>query len=164
MSPPKLIEVGKLLKEKGLKGELKLLPFTDDLEKFKEYRYFFIKGRKREVEYFKNSGRFLSIKIKGIESVEEASKYKNSSLMLHRDYLADEGVLIQDYLNLKVIDKTSKKEIGVVSAYLEAGTNSLFQITLSNKTTKLIPANLDFFSHPDFETNSVYLKNHQALL
>ena len=156
MSLHKFIEIGKLLKERGLKGEMKLLAFTDDLEQFKKYTHFFIKGEKRQVEYFKNSGRFLAVKIKGIDDASHAMECRSLPVMIDRESLPKGDVLIQDYLGLKVLDET-KKEIGVISTYLEDGKSGFFKIVLNSGDTKLIPSSLDFFSLPDFKTGRVYL-------
>ena len=164
MSQLSLIEVGKILKERGLKGEFKLIPFTDDIDNFKCYSSFFIKGKRYQVEYFKNLTRFLVVKLKGIDNVNEAIKYKNSPLMIDRSCIPANEILIEDYLNLEVINEKNKKKMGIVSDYIESSLNGLFKITLKNKSTILVPASLEFFGFPNLKEGWVYLRNHQDII
>ncbi len=164
MFQPRRIEVAKILKGQGLKGELKLLPFTDDIGNFKGYTKFFINGCYYEVEYFKDLTRFLVVKLKGIDSVHKAMQYKNFSVMVDRNSIPENEILVDDYLNLEVISKKDKKEIGIISAYIESAPSGIFEITLKNEKTTLVPANLDFFSVPNLEKGWVYLINHEDII
>ena len=74
------LEIGQIVNTFGIKGQVKVVPFTDDIERFDELKkvYIVIKSSRKEVEieevkYHKNQ---VLIKFKGIETVEQAERLK----------------------------------------------------------------------------------------
>ena len=76
MTKNELIETGKIINTHGIHGAVKIDAWSDDSEIFATSKRFVIDG----VEYAKESamtgGRFPIVKLKGIDSPEEAAKYK----------------------------------------------------------------------------------------
>ena len=75
------IEIGQIVNTNGLKGVVKVNPFTDDISKFEELKYIYIqlkselkKVKIEQVRYNKNQ---VLLKLEGIDSIEEAEKYRN---------------------------------------------------------------------------------------
>ena len=78
------LEVGKIINTHGLKGEVKVVTWTDYPEVFEEIGYVWLKKRTgderldiRNVKYQKNN---IIIKFSQINSIEEAEKFKNQIL------------------------------------------------------------------------------------
>ena len=70
------IEIGQIVNTNGLKGVVKVNPFTDDISKFEELKYIYIqlknelkKVKIEQVRYNKNQ---VLLKLEGINSIEEA--------------------------------------------------------------------------------------------
>lgn len=81
-------EIGQIVNHFGIKGMLKVNPFTDDVSKFEtldcillEKDNKLIEVQIEEVKYSKNQ---VLLKIKGIDSIEEAEKYRNCYLKIAR--------------------------------------------------------------------------------
>ena len=75
------IEIGQIVNTNGLKGVVKVNPFTDDISKFEDLKYVYIqlknelkKVKIEQVRYNKNQ---VLLKLEGIDSIEEAEKYRN---------------------------------------------------------------------------------------
>ncbi len=86
----KYLELGQIVNVKGLKGEVKVNPFTDNPEKFKTFKRIIVKN-KSEKEYEIQSVGFnknqVILKLKGINTVEEAETLRGSYILIERDKL-----------------------------------------------------------------------------
>ena len=78
-------EIGQIVNTSGLKGILKIKPFTDDIKKFSNLKTIYIKTKSgltefkiEQVRYVKN---MVMLKLAGIDTVEEASNFYDSNNM-----------------------------------------------------------------------------------
>lgn len=97
------LKLAQVLKPQGIKGEIKLKPFTDDLSRFSKLVHVFIKKNGAFEEYHVESARtykqFAYVKLKGIDSIEQAETLRGAFLYIDRqnaaklpegsDYIAD---------------------------------------------------------------------------
>ena len=85
----KYLEVGQIVNTHGLKGYLKVVPYTDDIERFEELKKIIIVYQKENIEYEIEKVKYLKgmvlLKLKGIEHINEAEKYKNCFLKIKRE-------------------------------------------------------------------------------
>ena len=72
----------------GIKGQVKIVPFTDDITRFDELKEIYVEKKNElklfqieQVNYKKN---MVILKLKGIETVEEAEKLRNCYLKIDR--------------------------------------------------------------------------------
>ena len=72
----KYLEVGQIVNTFGIKGEVKVNPFTDDLERFEELKTVYVEKKKElilyEIEHVKYSKNMVILKLKGIENLKVA--------------------------------------------------------------------------------------------
>ena len=103
------LEVGQIVNTFGVKGFVKVKPFTDDITRFDNLKKVYIckKGQMNEVEieevkYHKN---MVLLKLKGIDDMNEAEKRKGSYLKIHRKDaipLPEGTYFIADLIGLEV--------------------------------------------------------------
>ena len=84
----KRLEIGQIVNTFGIKGEVKVNPFTDNITRFDELKtvYVKIKGKSElykieNVKYHKN---MVLVKFKGIDNIETAEKLRNAFLEVDR--------------------------------------------------------------------------------
>ena len=81
-------EIGQIVNTSGLKGIVKVNPFTDDVSRFEEIKKVFIEKNKELTEYEIEEVRFhknqVLIKFKNIDSIEEAEKFRNCYIKISR--------------------------------------------------------------------------------
>ena len=80
-----LLVVGQIINTHGLRGEMKVMPLTEDMRRFDYLEYVILKGKKVKVEgvkYFKDK---VILKLEGINSIEEAEKLKRTYLEIERE-------------------------------------------------------------------------------
>ena len=108
-------EIGQIVNTFGIKGFVKVNPFTDDLERFEEIDSVFVVKNKEliemkieEIKYHKN---MVLIKFKGIEDINMAEKYKGCYIKIKRENakkLPEDTYFIADLIGLPVYDESGK--------------------------------------------------------
>ena len=85
----KRLEVGQIVNTFGIKGEVKVMPFTDDITRFDDLEKVYVKTKKEEklykiqnVRYHKN---MVLIKFENIETPEQAELLRNAFLEIDRE-------------------------------------------------------------------------------
>ena len=105
-------EIGQIVNTFGIKGFVKVKPFTDDLERFEELESIYIVKNKEfkefnieQIKYHKN---LVLIKFKGIDDINIAEKYKNCYIKIKRENarkLPQNTYFIADLIGIKVYDE-----------------------------------------------------------
>ena len=151
MKTNELIETGKIINTHGIHGAVKIDAWSDDSEIFATSKRFVIDG----VEYAKESamtgGRFPIVKLKGIDSPEEAAKYKEKVIYVYRsDIKVPEGkILICDMIGLDVIDMNKNEKVGVLKDVLDYSPNKIYSITTNSGKEVLLPEVKEFVKKID---------------
>lgn len=156
------LEVGKIINTHGLKGEVKVVTWTDYPEVFEEIGYVWLKKRTgderldiRNVKYQKNN---IIIKFSQINSIEEAEKFKNQILYADRENMPElpEGMhYIVDLIGLEVYDEETGDKIGVIADVFNTGANDIYDVKREGKKNLLLPVIDEFVKNIDMEKNRV---------
>ena len=130
----KRLEVGQIVNTFGIKGELKVTPFTDDINRFDDLEKVYVKTRREEklykvegVRYHKN---MVLLKLEGIENPEQGELLKNSYLEIDRaDAIPlEEGqYFIVDLIGLDVYTDEGKL-LGNVEDIYYTGANDIYVV------------------------------------
>lgn len=138
----KYIEVGQIVNTHGLKGEVKVNPWTDAPEVFEAFDEVYLADETvykiENVRYQKNCA---LLKLSGIDVIEKAERLKNKILMAKReifDALPDDTYLVADIKGLTVKDE----EIiyGTVDDVITTGSNDVYIVKSEGRKDILIPA------------------------
>lgn len=150
----KLLEAGKIVSVFGLKGEVKVQPWCDTPDFLCEFDTLYYKsGTPVEVERARVRKNIVVMKIKGVDSVEEAQKIRNRVLYLDREdvELGEDTYFVQDLIGLKVIDLNSGREYGVLTEVSETGANDVYHIKSESGKMYYIPAIPSVIAETDVE-------------
>ena len=78
-------KIGQIVNTQGLKGEVRVYPFTDDIYRFDDLEEFYL-GKdletKWEVERVRYKGNMVIMKIKNIDRVEDAERLRNLTMAM----------------------------------------------------------------------------------
>ena len=140
----KYFEVGQIVNTFGIKGFVKVKPFTDDVERFEELKNVYICIKKEmklvEIEEVKYHKEMVLLKIKGIDDMNEAEKYKGCYLKIDRKdakKLPKDTYFIADILGLEVY--TDEGELlGRVDDIFPTGSNDVYVIKDELRKTNII--------------------------
>lgn len=138
------LEIGKITGTHGIRGEMRVQPWCDSPEFMKKFKtlYFDKKGEKAVNVSCRPNGHMVIMKIDGIDTVEEASKYREKVLFMKRsDAKLPEGkYFIQELIDCTVVDADDEQKCyGTLSDVSQTGANDVWHIT-NEKGEYLIPA------------------------
>lgn len=134
--------IGKIINTHGVRGELKIYPYSDILDRFKDLKYILL-GEKLDYKEISNSridNRFAYIKIKGIDNINDVLKFKNYNIYVYdkdRAKLEDGRFYISDLLG-KEVYTSSKEYLGRLVDVIENPANDIFVVE-NDKKRYLIP-------------------------
>lgn len=137
-------EVGQIVNTFGIKGQLKVKPFTDNINRFEELKTVYIckknEMKKVEIEDVKYNKQCVLLKIKGIEDLTEAEKYKGLFLKIDRKdakKLPKDTYFIADILGLKVYTEEGEL-LGKVDDIFPTGANDVYVVKDEMRKTIII--------------------------
>ena len=156
-----LLEVGKIVNTHGLRGEVKVVPWTDYPEVFEDIEYVYLKTKQdytrlnlRGIKYQKGN---IIVRFAEINDINEAEKYKNQILYAERADLGElpEGVYyIADLIGLTV--KTDDGEvIGTIADVINTGASDIYEVKREGKKNLLIPVIDEVVLNVDLESKTV---------
>lgn len=160
------LEAGKIVNTHGIKGEVKIMPYCDSPELFCEFDRFFM-GRdfnEINVERSRVQKNMVIAKLEGINTPEDAEKFRNKMLYMHRDDLEldEDTFFIQDLIGMTVKNADTGRVYGVIDDVLQTGANDVYSIKGENKTY-LIPAIADVIAETDLENDIMLIHELEGL-
>lgn len=163
-------EIGQIINTSGLKGEIKIKPFTDDITKFNDFKTIYVSVKKElkefEVEHVRFSKNMVFLKLKGIDTIEEAENYRNLYIKRKRDKdekLEEDTYYIVDLLGCKVYTD-EQKELGEVVDVFSTGSNDVYVVKDELGKQVLLPAIKDVIKNVDIENRTIIVHLLEGLI
>ena len=138
------LEIGKITSTHGLKGEMRVQPWCDSPEYMKKFKTLYLdkKGEKPIKVSSRPNGNMVIMKVQGIDTVEEAARYREKVLYMKRSdaNLPEGSWFIQELIDCTVVDADNEEKIyGIISDVSQTGANDVWHIKKDDKEY-LIPA------------------------
>lgn len=165
-----LLRVGVITSPHGVRGEVKVYPTTDDVNRFKKLKNLFLDlGREQktlEIEHVKFFKNMVILKFKGIDTMNEVEVWRQKDLLITRDQAVtlepDENFIV-DLIGLKVV--TDEGDIlGVVTDVIQTGANDVYCVETESKKELLLPAIKDCILKVDLEKQEMLVHVLDGLL
>ena len=141
-----LLQVGVITQTHGIRGEVKVFPTTDDVNRFKKLKETILDTGKEkitlEVEGVKFFKQFVILKFKGFDNINDIEKYKGKSLYVTRQNavkLKKNEYVVADLIDVAVYNEDDTL-LGTLTDVLETGANDVYQIKTTDGKEILIPA------------------------
>ena len=157
----KRLEIGQIVNTFGIKGQVKVKPFTDDINRFDRLKKIYISnknGKKeyqiQEVKYHKN---MVLMKLEGVDTPEQADLLRQSYLLVDRadEEPLEEGVYyIVDLLGLEVYTDDNKL-LGKVDDIFNTGSNDIYVVKDEMGKQILLPGIPDVLKNVDLEKGKI---------
>ncbi len=149
------IELGKITAPVGIKGELRVFPYTDEQTRFSAVNKLLAGGREYAVESVRYQKDMVVLKLKGVDDRNAAEALRNQLLAISRDDIWDnpeDTYFVKDLVGMKVVSEDGKP-IGTLSNVLENPANDLYEISPedTSKPAFLVPAVKEFILDVDLE-------------
>ena len=152
------LEIGQIVNTYGIKGFVKVVPFTDDITRFEKLKsvYIDIKGNLKEytIEEVKYSKNLVLIKFKEILDINEAEKYRNYYIKISRDNaikLPKDTYFIADLIGLEVYVESTNQLLGKVDDIFPTGSNDVYVVKDELGKQILLPGTKEVIKTVDIE-------------
>lgn len=166
----KYFEIGQIVNTSGLKGVIKVKPFTDDITRFENLKtiYISIKNELKEfvIEQVRYNKNMVLLKLKGIDNLEEAEKYRNLYLKISREdvgELEENTYFIVDILGCKVCTDQNE-ELGTLIDVFPTGSNDVYVVKNEEGKQVLLPAIKEVIKNVDIENRLIIVHLLEGLI
>lgn len=180
VDPDRLLLMGRVGKTHGVRGEVKVMPETDDPQRFADVERLFLgptpeAARPVEVEgvrfQYPRGRTVILLALGGVETVEAAEDLRNLHLYAHPDDLPplEEGeVFVHDLIGLDVYEADeagveAPEPFGTVRDLYD-GAQLLFAIARPGKPEVLLPDVEEFVVRVDLEAGRLVVRLPEGLI
>ena len=155
--------VGTILKPQGIRGELKVKPYTDAPEDFKEFKILYLDGEQRKVLSVRVGDGMVFLALSGVPDRNAAELLRGKDLELDRDEAPEpeEGrYYIVDLLGLAVVTEEGE-ELGTLTDIRQAASD-IYTIRKDGKDI-LFPAVSGVVKEVDLEGGRIIVDKKRFL-
>ena len=158
-----LLQVGVISSTHGVRGEVKVFPTTDDVNRFKKLKKVILDTGKEQkeleiqgVKFFKQ---MVILKFKGIDNINDIEKYKGKSLYVTREHavkLKKDEYFIADLIDMRVMLEDGT-EFGTLTDVMKTGANDVYCIQTEKYGEVLVPAIGECICQVDVEARKMII-------
>lgn len=151
-----LLPTGQIVNTHGLRGDVKVMPWADDPSDLLDFDRFFIDGTEYEVEHSSQQKNMILLKLRGVDSIDDAMKLRNRELCISREdvELEDGVVFVADLIGLPVV--ADGKEIGKITEVMTLPGNDVYVV--KGEHEYLIPAVREFVEPLNLSVGAVHVR------
>ena len=153
----KYLRVGVISSSHGVRGEAKIFPTTDDVQRFKKLKTCILDTGREYKELHIESVKFFKqmviLKFKEITSIDELMPYKGKDLLVTRDQavkLEENEYFICDLIGLRVVTDEGE-DFGVLTDVIQTGANDVYVVAMKDGKELMLPAIGDCILNVDLE-------------
>lgn len=161
------IKVGKIVNTHGVKGYIKCIPLTDDLERFEELEYVYTEkdNIKRTIDDVWYQKGLVCLKLKDIDDMDKAESFKDTYISIVEDQLRvlpENSYYLFDLEGMDVYSNNGDY-IGKISEVYQTGANDVYEVK-NNKNSYLIPAIKDVVKSVNVQDKKMIINVIEGLL
>ena len=157
----KQVVIGTIIAPHGVRGDVRILPQTDQPEQFLNLEYFLLEdGRKMQIESARFHKRMILTKIKGITSMNDAELLRGKRVLINSEDLPrlnDGEYYVSDLLGIPVYELNGV-QLGTLKEVLSTGSNDVYVIATEGKKDILIPALKKHVKEIDIVNNKILVE------
>lgn len=165
-----LLRVGTIASTHGIRGEVKVYPTTDDINRFRQLKHCILDTGKEklplEVESVKFFKQFAILKFKDFDNINDVEKYRGRDLLVTRENavaLEENENFIGDLIGLDVITDEGV-HFGTVKDIMQTGANDVYVIDGDDGKEYLFPSIKQCILDVDLEKGQVTVHIMKGLL
>ncbi len=155
------LEIGKFVGTHGVRGMVRIQPWSDDGEFLTKFKSFYIDGGKTKIQMNKITphGNVVIAAIKDVETIEQAEKLRNQVLYIKRsDAKLPEGrYFVSEIIGSQVYDADTSVLLGTLCDVSPTGANDVWHIK-NGEREYLVPAIADVIVDVNINTDTIKIR------
>ena len=153
----RFIEAGEIVNTHGVRGEVKILPWTDSAEFLAAFRTLYIDGRPVKVRSARVHKQTVLASLEGVEDVNAAMRLKGRRVFIDRAdaKLPEGGYFIQDIIGAEVVTEDGES-IGALAEAIDAPASMIYVVR--GERERLIPAVPEFILKTDADAGIITVR------
>lgn len=157
-----LIEIGQIVGTHGIKGEVKLSPWTDDLYDLLDLDVFYFEdGTPLFVELSRVHKNALIIKFREVADMNAAEAQRGKILFTEKVPLPEGRYYIKDLIGLSAV--TDGRVFGRLTDVFNTGANDVYEIKTAEGKTLYLPVIDGVIDGVDLEKQEIYVTIPEGL-
>lgn len=158
------LEIGQIVNTQGLKGEVRIYPFTNDSKRFNDFKKIYVDIDNNKIKLFIENIRYYKnlviVKFKNIDNINLVEQYKGKYVFIDEEDkldLPENTYYISDLLNSKVI--YNNVVFGILVDIYNVQSNDVYVIKNNNNKQIVIPANENIIQSIDINKKEIIIDN-----
>lgn len=150
-----MLTIGTILKPQGIRGEVKVKPFTDDAEDFRSIKRIFLDGEEVRVLSVRVGAGAVFLGLKGVPDRNIAERLRGKDILIPREDAPDPGegrYYIADLLGSELFTEEGER-LGVLKDIRQAATD-IYTLEMDGKDI-LFPAVKGVITDIDIEERKI---------
>lgn len=143
------IEAGEIVTTHGVRGEMKILTWLDSPEDLCDFDRCRIAGKEYEIETCRVQKTCNLLKVKGIDTMEDAQAMRGKIVELYREDISDEVIFAAELIGMEVY--SGQEHLGKITDVLDYPGNQVYVVKGVHEY--MIPAVKAFVLSTDLEEN-----------
>ena len=155
-----IIKLGKITAPQGIKGEVRVYPYTDKPTRFSEIEAVLLNGRRCRIEKARYMKNMAILKLEGIDDRNAAEAVRNRELLLPREELwkqPEDTYFVDDLVGCAVVSEDGAP-VGTLKTVHSRPAQDLYEIEREDGSAFLLPAVKEFIK--DVKTDEKIIVIH----
>ena len=155
-----IIKLGKITAPQGIKGEVRVYPYTDKPTRFSEIEAVLLNGRRCRIEKARYMKNMAILKLEGIDDRNAAEAMRNRELLLPREELwkqPEDTYFVDDLVGCAVVSEDGAP-VGMLKTIHSRPAQDLYEIEKEDGSSFLLPAVQEFIK--DVKTDEKIIVIH----
>ena len=151
------IKLGKITAPQGIKGEVRVYPYTDELTRFSEIEAVLLDGQKRKIQNARYMKNMAVLKLEGVDDRNMAESLRNKDLLLAKEDLweqPEDTYFIDDLVGCTVVSEDGDS-VGALKSIISRPAQDLYEIERADGSTFLLPAVKEFIKNVDLDNKTI---------
>ncbi len=164
------LQVGVVTQTHGIRGEVKVFPTTDDVNRFKKLKEVILETEKERltltVEGVKFFKQYVILKFKEYDSINDIEKYKGARLLVPREKavkLQKDEYFVADLIGMQVVTEDGAP-FGNLKNVLGTGANDVYVVETAEGKEVMLPAIKECVLQIDMEKGVITVHIMDGLL